>query len=70
MIESFFFCRYVNKNDELVSDPLKIAINYLKGWFLIDLVAALPFDLLVAGSSPQKVCQLFVCFLIYFELIN
>lgn len=48
-----FRTTYVNKNDEVVSDPSKIALNYFRGWFLIDLVAAIPFDLLIAGSSSE-----------------
>ena len=35
-----FRTTYVNKNDEVVSHPAKIAIHYFKGWFLIDVVAA------------------------------
>ncbi|KAL4149518.1 hypothetical protein QTP88_003451 [Uroleucon formosanum] len=48
-----FRTTYVNKNDEVVSAPSKIALNYFRGWFLIDLVAAIPFDLLIAGSSAE-----------------
>lgn len=38
---------------------MKIAVHYFKGWFLIDLVAAVPFDLLVqnqdhADVSPEQ----------------
>ncbi|CAG7722127.1 unnamed protein product [Allacma fusca] len=42
-----FRTTYVNANDEVVSNPGKIAIHYFKGWFIIDLVAAIPFDLLL-----------------------
>ena len=34
-------------NGEVVTDPKKIAINYVKGWFVIDLIATIPFDLLL-----------------------
>jgi hypothetical protein len=50
----------VNKNDEVISNSGKIAVHYFKGWFLIDLVAAVPFDLLVqnqdnaAEGSPEQ----------------
>lgn len=40
---------------QVVSDPGKIAIHYLKGWFIIDLVAAIPFDLLLFGSTTDEV---------------
>ncbi|CAM1300697.1 KCNH7 (predicted) [Pycnogonum litorale] len=46
-----FRTTYINGNDEVVSHPGKVAINYLRGWFLIDLVAAIPFDLLLVGSN-------------------
>ncbi|XP_074594777.1 potassium voltage-gated channel seizure isoform X1 [Brevipalpus obovatus] len=35
-----------NEREEVVYHPSKIAIHYLRGWFIIDLVAALPFDLI------------------------
>ena len=42
---------YVNTNDEVISNSMKIAVHYFKGWFLIDLVAAVPFDLLVQNQG-------------------
>ncbi|XP_043096980.1 potassium voltage-gated channel subfamily H member 7-like [Puntigrus tetrazona] len=45
-----FRTTYVNSNDEVVSQPGRIAIHYFKGWFLIDMVAAIPFDLLIYRS--------------------
>ena len=39
---------------ELIVQPWKIAANYLKTWFLIDAVSAVPFDLilsLITGSG-------------------
>ncbi|TFK05536.1 metabotropic glutamate receptor 5 [Platysternon megacephalum] len=46
-----FRTTYVNSNEEVVSHPGRIAIHYFKGWFLIDMVAAIPFDLLIFGSG-------------------
>ncbi|CAF1102743.1 unnamed protein product [Adineta steineri] len=37
---------YVKRNEELVTRASKIAKHYLKGWFLIDVTAAIPFDIL------------------------
>ena len=37
---------YVKHNEELVTHASKIAKHYLKGWFLIDVTAAIPFDIL------------------------
>jgi len=50
-----FRTTYVNKNDEVVSHPGKIAVHYFKGWFLIDMIAAIPFDLLLFGSETDEV---------------
>lgn len=43
-----FRTTYVSKKGEVVSSPRSIAINYVKSWFVVDLFAALPFDLLYA----------------------
>ncbi|CAM4593058.1 unnamed protein product [Leuciscus chuanchicus] len=48
-----FRTTYVNSNDEVVSQPGRIAIYYFKGWFLIDMVAAIPFDLLIYRSGEE-----------------
>ncbi|NWT17909.1 KCNH7 protein, partial [Vireo altiloquus] len=53
-----FRTTYVNINDEVVSHPGKIAIHYFKGWFLIDMVAAIPFDLLIFGSGSEETTTL------------
>ncbi|KAK9700806.1 Ion transport protein [Popillia japonica] len=53
-----FRTTYVSGNDEVVSHPGKIAVHYLKGWFLIDLVAAIPFDLLLFGSDTDETTTL------------
>ncbi|KAF3843067.1 hypothetical protein F7725_001916 [Dissostichus mawsoni] len=53
-----FRTTYVNINEEVVSDPAKIAIHYFKGWFLIDMVAAIPFDLLIFGSGSDETARL------------
>lgn len=55
-----FRTTYVNINDEVVSHPGKIAIHYFKGWFLIDMVAAIPFDLLIFRSGSDEVRRRFM----------
>lgn len=50
-----FRTTYVNQQDEVVSHPGKIALHYLRGWFIIDMVAAIPFDLLFYTSDQDKV---------------
>ncbi|XP_043110267.1 potassium voltage-gated channel subfamily H member 6, partial [Puntigrus tetrazona] len=49
-----FRTTYVNHNDEVVTHPKLIAIHYIKGWFLIDMVAAVPFDLLIFRSGSDE----------------
>nr|CDS35237.1 potassium voltage gated channel subfamily H [Hymenolepis microstoma] len=49
-----FRTTYVNKNDEVVSQPKKIAFHYLKSWFIIDLVAAIPFDAVISKSYEKQ----------------
>ncbi|XP_032458037.1 potassium voltage-gated channel subfamily H member 6 isoform X2 [Nasonia vitripennis] len=53
-----FRTTFVNSNEEVVSHPGKIAVHYLKGWFIIDLVAAIPFDLLLFGSNTDETTTL------------
>lgn len=40
----------MSRKGEVVSNSKSIAVNYLKGWFFVDLVAALPFDFLYASD--------------------
>jgi hypothetical protein len=43
-----FRTSFVNKNGQVCYDSRLIALNYMRGWFLLDLLAAIPFDLLYA----------------------
>ncbi|ESO08636.1 hypothetical protein HELRODRAFT_128997, partial [Helobdella robusta] len=43
-----FQTTYVNKSGQVIYQPKLIAFNYLRGWFVLDLLAAIPFDLLYA----------------------
>ncbi|GLV32591.1 Eag-like K[+] channel [Carabus blaptoides fortunei] len=45
-----FRTTYVSRKGEVVSNSKSIALNYLKSWFIVDLLAALPFDLLYASE--------------------
>lgn len=61
---SFFYFNSIFNNEhcyfllklKVVSHPGRIAVHYLSGWFLIDLVAAIPFDLLLVNSDTE-VCS-------------
>jgi len=49
-----FRTTFVDCNDEVVSDPCRVAVNYMKGWFMVDLLAAIPFELLIMiGNTDQ-----------------
>ncbi|KAI0239899.1 Potassium voltage-gated channel subfamily H member 8 [Lamellibrachia satsuma] len=45
-----FRTTYVSKSGQVVYEPKLIAINYIRGLFLLDLLAALPFDVLYASQ--------------------
>ena len=51
-----FRTTYVNKEGEAVYEPMSIAKNYLQGWFSIDAIAAMPYDLILFGSGNIDVC--------------
>lgn len=40
----------MSRKGEVVSSSRGIALNYLRGWFVVDLLAALPFDHLYASD--------------------
>ena len=47
-----FRTTYVEKKTQvIVSEPKKIAIHYLKSWFIIDFVAAIPFDFFIPAQA-------------------
>lgn len=43
-----FRTTYVSQSGQVVYEPRSICIHYTTTWFFVDLVAALPFDLLYA----------------------
>ena len=50
---SFYFNIFTLAQVE--SEPRKIAGHYLRGWFIIDLVAAIPFDLIWSKTGEEDV---------------
>jgi len=40
---------------QVVTNPRKIAVNYVKSWFVIDTIAAVPFDLILFGTGTSDV---------------
>ncbi|XP_020567965.1 potassium voltage-gated channel subfamily H member 6-like isoform X3 [Oryzias latipes] len=53
-----FRTTYVDNNDEVVTQPGRIAKHYIKCWFPIDLFAAVPFDLLIVRSGSDEMATL------------
>ena len=39
-----FFSAYYNEDFKIIDDRAAIAREYVKGWFLLDFVAIIPFD--------------------------
>lgn len=33
-----FFCAYANDDNKMITNPKMIAINYIRGWFFVDLL--------------------------------
>ena len=50
-----FRTTFVNGKGEVVSGSREIALNYLRTWFFLDLVAALPFELFDSLSDSMMV---------------
>jgi hypothetical protein len=54
-----FHTTYVSSTGEVISDPKLIRINYLKSWFIIDLLSCLPYDIFNAFQDAEGVSKLF-----------
>lgn len=50
-----FFSATENEYNEVTDDRKKIAIEYIKGWFTIDLLSIIPFDLFTSGGQGSDV---------------
>jgi hypothetical protein len=50
-----FLCFITSYTDELlqieITSPKLIAINYIRGWFTIDILSIFPFDVVLSGNS-------------------
>ncbi|KAI3382677.1 hypothetical protein SNEBB_003900 [Seison nebaliae] len=55
-----FFTTYVNKTGEIVTSHRLIALRYLKSWFFIDTIAAIPLDIFyyVCGNLTVQVARI------------
>lgn len=48
-----FHTTFVGPGGEVVSDPKVIRMNYLKSWFIIDLLSCLPYDVFNAFDRDE-----------------
>lgn len=53
-----FRTTYVDGNNEVISSPCRIAVHYIKTWFIIDMLAAIPFELLFMIGNTEQVHRL------------
>ncbi|KAL6106042.1 kcnh5 [Pungitius sinensis] len=54
-----FHTTFVGPGGEVISDPKLIRMNYLKTWFVIDLLSCLPYDIINAFENVDEVRRLF-----------
>lgn len=45
MISNFFHCYKDKITGKIVKSPKRIALNYLKCWFIIDLISSIPYEI-------------------------
>lgn len=43
--------------DEVISSPKQIALHYLKTWFVVDFVAAIPFESMITPRVDSVSCS-------------
>ncbi|KAF5405863.1 Potassium voltage gated channel subfamily H [Paragonimus heterotremus] len=48
-----FATTFVSKSGQIVYHTREIAVHYLKGWFFLDLIAAVPFDMILAVHNRE-----------------
>ena len=49
---------FVLESGEVISDPKRIRKTYLKSWFVIDLLACLPYDVFNAFQEAEEVKEM------------
>ena len=49
---------FAAESGEVISDPKRIRKTYLKSWFVIDLLACLPYDVFNAFQEAEEVSSL------------
>ncbi|VUZ47115.1 unnamed protein product, partial [Hymenolepis diminuta] len=49
-----FRTTFVSKSGQVVHHSKEIALNYIRGWFILDLIAAVPFDIIKTIQNPES----------------
>lgn len=47
-----------NRNEELIDDRKRIAITYLKTWFIIDLISILPMNYIIETNDYSSLARI------------
>ena len=50
-----FFSAFYDEDFKIVDDLSVISSYYLRGWFIIDLTAIIPFDIMINNSDTHNV---------------
>jgi len=58
-----FLSAFYDEDNVLIKDRKTIALVYLKSWFLIDLVACIPFDRFFGGIDSYRQSDECICFI-------
>ena len=48
-----FFSAYYDENFRIVDKLSTIGCQYLRGWFILDVLAIMPFDMILIGSQEN-----------------
>lgn len=65
-----FHTTFVGPGGEVVSDPKVIRMNYLKSWFIIDLLSCLPYDVFNAFDHDEDVSiPIIIIFIVIISVI-
>ena len=50
-----FFTGYIDESGSVELKQRKIVTHYLRGWFMVDFIALIPVDLIIANTESQVV---------------
>lgn len=61
---------FSEESGEVISDPKRIRKTYLKSWFVIDLLACLPYDVFNAFQEAEEVTFIFESINYFFYIVH